>query len=160
MNTKTQESSPDKTGEEAKCAAAESERNKHTDAIIYSSSRKKIVVAGPGTGKTHLFEEILKGKSNTLTLTFVNALVEYLSLKFCGLSKVKTLHSFALEKMNEATGGDIKVYPRLTEVISNDARILLNEEIDFEDKFHNQTAEEKHIAFYKSRKKYYGGCYW
>jgi superfamily II DNA or RNA helicase len=29
--------------------------------ILKSAARKKIVVAGPGTGKTHLFKELLKG---------------------------------------------------------------------------------------------------
>ncbi|MFZ0034119.1 MAG: UvrD-helicase domain-containing protein [Sedimentisphaerales bacterium] len=151
-----------KTGffyQEDKYETAKRKRKEHTDAVVNSSSNKKIVVAGPGTGKTHLFESILKGKSNALTLTFVNALVEDLSLEFCGLSKVKTLHSFALEIMNEATEGDVKVFPRLTEIISKDAKILLKEEIDFEHLFYNKTAEQKHIDFYKGRKKYYGGYY-
>ena len=39
-------------------AQAKSERQKHVDAILNSPSRKKIVVAGPGTGKTYLFKEI------------------------------------------------------------------------------------------------------
>ena len=58
------------------------ERQKYIDAILSSPSRNKIVVAGPGTGKTYLFKEVVKGKTNTLTLTFVNALVEDLSLEF------------------------------------------------------------------------------
>ncbi len=145
--------------EEGKYATAKRKRKEHVDAIVNSPSNKKIVVAGPGTGKTHLFEKILEGKTKTLTLTFVNALVEDLSLKFCELSKVRTLHSFALEIMKKATKGDIKVYPRLTKVISNDAKILLKKEIDFEKLFQNKTAEEKEIDFYKRRKKYYGGCY-
>lgn len=163
-----------KTGffyQEDKYEAAIRKRKEHTDAIVNSSSNKKIVVAGPGAGKTYLFEQILEGKSDTLTLTFVNALVEDLSLEFCGRSKVRTLHSFAREIMNaakkEAKKGTeekaeeeyIKVFPRLTEVISKDAKILLEEEINFEHLFHNKAAEKKHIDFYKSRKKYYGGYY-
>lgn len=41
-----------------------------------ANARNKIVLAGPGTGKTTLFRTVLAGKANTLTLTFVNALVE------------------------------------------------------------------------------------
>ena len=38
---------------------AKEERKKHVDAVLKSQSKKKIVVAGPGTGKTHLFKEVL-----------------------------------------------------------------------------------------------------
>lgn len=42
-------------------------RGKQVEAILLSKSLKKVVVAGPGTGKTYLFKEILKGKKKTLT---------------------------------------------------------------------------------------------
>lgn len=158
MNIKAEESISDKTLDKDEYGAAERKRKEYIDAVLQSDSNKKIVVAGPGTGKTYLFERILEGKKNVLTLTFVNSLVEDLSLEFCGLSEVKTLHGFALGIMNKATSGDIKVFPKLSKVIKEDARILLNEEIDFDDLFQNKTAEEKHIKFYKRRKKYYG-CY-
>ena len=159
MTLKDNKTSSESKITEATYAAAEQKRKEHVDAVVNSSSNKKIVVAGPGTGKTYLFEQILKGKSNTLTLTFVNALLEDLSLEFCGRSEVRTLHSFALEIMNEAKKEDITIFPRLTEIISKDARFLLKEEIDFEHVFHNKTAEQKHIDFYKARKDYYGGYY-
>jgi hypothetical protein len=57
------------------------ERQRHVDTILSSRAYKKLVVAGPGTGKTNLFKTILNGKNNTLTLTFVNALVADLSLE-------------------------------------------------------------------------------
>jgi len=145
--------------EENRYATAKREREEHVNAVLNSSSNKKIVVAGPGTGKTYLFERILKGKTKTLTLTFVNALVEDLSLEFCGLSDVRTLHGFARSVLKKAKLEDIKIFPKLTEVIKEDAKILLDEEIDFENLFHNKTAEEKHTEFYKRRKKYYEGRY-
>ena len=46
-----------------KYTKARNERQKHVDAIVNSPSRKKIVVGGPGTGKTYLFKRILEGKS-------------------------------------------------------------------------------------------------
>jgi len=67
------------------------DRQAFIEKILISKSNKKIIVAGPGTGKTYLFKKILKGKNNTLTLTFVNALVEDLSLELCGISEVKVL---------------------------------------------------------------------
>jgi hypothetical protein len=74
---------------EDKYTRAQKERQKYIDAVLSSSSKKKIVVAGPGTGKTFLFKKVLQGKSKTLTLTFVNSLVEDLSLELNGISDVK-----------------------------------------------------------------------
>lgn len=139
-----------------KYAIAQLEREKHVDAILHSTSSRKIVVAGPGTGKTHLFKTILEGKNQTLTLTFVNSLVEDLSLDLCGISVVKTLHGFALGVMKKATGKNIKLFPKLGHVIREDASILLGESIDFDYLFHNRDDENKHIEFYKKRKDFYG----
>src|SRR5690242_15821923 len=89
------------------------------DAVMQSSARKKVVVAGPGTGKTHLFKQVLAGKTDCLTLTFVNSLVEDLSLDLCGLSEVRTLHSFArseLAKILKGSGG-VEVFPKLARVV-------------------------------------------
>src|SRR5208337_3135846 len=85
----------DEPMEEGKYGIATRKRQEHTDAVNRSPSSKKIVVAGPGTGKTYLFKSILEGKKNPLTLTFVHSLVDDLSLDLFGLSEVKTLHGFA-----------------------------------------------------------------
>ncbi|MDZ4063607.1 MAG: UvrD-helicase domain-containing protein, partial [Coriobacteriia bacterium] len=46
--------------------------------VLDSTSRKKLVVAGPGAGKTTLFQRVLEsldaGSRNCLALTFVNNL--------------------------------------------------------------------------------------
>lgn len=142
-----------------KYAKVEKESKRHIDAIIGSSSKKKIVVAGPGTGKTYLFKEILDGKKNTLTLTFIRSLVEELSLELYGLSEVKTLHSFAHSKLSGATRGNIKVYQKLEKIIKEDAKILLGNEVDFDRLFHNRDDDNELIEFYKKRKKYYDEHY-
>ena len=137
-----------------KYAKARNERQKFVLAILASPEHKKIVVAGPGTGKTYLFKTILEGKKNTLTLTFVNSLVEDLSLELCGLSDVKTLHSFARSVVSKAKKS-IRVFPKLSEVIKEDARVLLGEDIDFDAIFHDRDDGNKHIDFYRKRKDYY-----
>jgi len=152
MNMKNENYSEDKY------IKAQTERQKYVDAVLNSQAIKKIVVAGPGTGKTFLFSEVLKDKNKTLTLTFVNALVEDLSLELCGLSEVKTLHSFARGSLGTATK-DVKVFPKLSEVIKDDAKILLNKEIDFDSIFHNRDDDNEHIEFYKKRKDYYDNHY-
>jgi len=139
---------------EDRYARAYAERQQHIDAILASPSTKKIVVAGPGTGKTFLFKKALEGKGNTLTLTFVNSLVEDLSLELCGMSEVRTLHSFARSVL-----GNPKLFPKLSPVIAEDAAILLNQEIDFDKLFHNRKDNSEHIVFYKNRKNYYDRHY-
>jgi ATP-dependent exoDNAse (exonuclease V) beta subunit len=136
-----------------KYAESKAERQRYIDKILHSKSPKKIVVAGPGTGKTFLFKEILKDKKTALTLTFVNSLVEDLSLELCGLSDVKTLHGFARGIMSQATG-NAKIFSKLSQVIKEDAETA--KEIDFDSLFHNMAEESEHIAFYKARKTFYG----
>lgn len=142
-----------------KYARAKTDRSTHVRLILNSQSRKKVVVAGPGTGKTFLFKEILQGKGNCLTLTFVNALVEDLSLELNGLSEVRTLHSFARNLLRSLTKKDIRIAPKLPEVIKEDAMILLKKEVDFNRLFHERDDENEHIEFYKQRKNYYGDYY-
>lgn len=137
---------------------AKRDRQSFVDEILNSPSRRKIVVAGPGTGKTHLFKQILESKRKTLTLTFVNSLVEDLSLELYGLSDVKTLHSFARGVLS-SVADNVKIFPKLSEVIKEDARILLNKQIDFDYLFHNRDDENAYIKFYKSRKNYYDEHY-
>ncbi|MFI5330144.1 MAG: UvrD-helicase domain-containing protein, partial [Desulfobaccales bacterium] len=133
---------------------AKNERQRHVDKVLNSTSMRKIVVGGPGTGKTHLFKKILERKNNSLTLTFVNSLVEDLSLELCGLSDVRTLHSFAYSVLNKHSGG-VKIFPKLSEIIKEDAQLLLNNEVDFDKLFYNRQDNNEYIDFYKKRRKYY-----
>src|ERR1017187_2036026 len=142
-------------GSEDKYAKAKRQREEYVDAVLNSNSRKKIVVDGPGTGKTHLFKRILEKQKGALTLTFVNALVEELSLDLCGLSDGRTLHGFARSMLRKATGKENRSFPKLSEVIRQDAKVLLKEEINFNYLFHNREDGNSHIQFYKKRKDYY-----
>ncbi len=49
-----------------KYAETKADRQRYIDMVLQSKARKKIVVAGPGTGKTFLFKEILKDKTTAL----------------------------------------------------------------------------------------------
>ncbi len=141
---------------EDRYARAKSEREAHVQAVLNSNAHKKIVVAGPGTGKTHLFKKVLQGKEGTLTLTFVNSLVEDLSLELCGISEVRTLHSYARTILSKANKAGTRIFPKLSHVIKNDAKILLTQDIDFDKIFHNRDDGNNHVLFYKARKDYYG----
>lgn len=138
---------------------AKNERQKYFDAILNSPLKKKIVVAGPGTGKTFLFGEVSKKSGGEpLTLTFINALVDDLSLGLFGLSTVKTLHGFSIGLLREKIGA--KIFPKLSEVIQKDALILIGKkDINFDKIFQEGKGKKDIFDFYKERKDYYGKYY-
>jgi superfamily I DNA/RNA helicase len=138
---------------------AKADRNKQTEDIQKSLDKKKVIVAGPGTGKTYLFQNLLKTKSNNLALTFVNALVDELSLSLFELSEVRTLHGYALSILWKK---GCKLFPKLPNIIEEDAQILINEKIkniDFKSLFQQKPIDEKLLEYYKQRKDYYGKYY-
>jgi superfamily I DNA/RNA helicase len=139
-------------------ASAEADRRRFVDAVVNSAAQKKIVVAGPGTGKTHLFKRILQNKKKAPTLTFVNSLVEDLSLELYGLSDVKTLHGYARGLLSQLTGS-AKVFPKLSEAIGEDAKIVLGRAIDFDKLFHDRDDNNPDVKFYSARRKYYDNFY-
>ena len=144
------------TTDKDKHTVARLDRQRHVDAVVRSLADKKLVVAGPGTGKTYLFRTLLQGKNNLLTLTFVNALVEDLSLELFGLSDVRTLHGFARRQLKRVTQQDVPVFPKLSEVIKQDAGILLSASVDFDYLFHNRIDTNGWLDFYERRRTYYG----
>lgn len=137
---------------------AKAERQKCVDAILSSTAAKKVVVAGPGTGKTLLFKEILKGKKNALALTFVTSLVEDLTLDLLGLAEVRTLHGYAL-KVVRSVNQEMQIFPKLSRVIREDALVLLEQDVDFDSIFANRDDSNELIKFYRKRKLYYGDWY-
>ncbi len=137
---------------------AQRERGASTEVILASKARKKIVVAGPGTGKTFLFRRLLEGKNRTLTLTFTNALVEDLSLGLRKSSKtpeIRTLHGFALSILPGLSGGEVKVFPRLLVVIREDAQILTGADINFDQLFRTLSIKVPTLGLYEKRRGYY-----
>lgn len=132
------------------------DRKKYFDAILNSEAAYKVVVAGPGTGKTFLFNKLIESKPYSIILTFINSLVEDLSLELYGLTDVRTLHGFARSILSKLTRQSIKIFPKLSDVIKEDALILLEEEIEFEKLLYRNELKEKYLEFYSVRKNYYG----
>lgn len=65
-------------------------------AILASDSARKLVVAGPGTGKTHTFRELLsEAGDNNLALTFLRNLVSDLEESLQQVAAVYSFHGFA-----------------------------------------------------------------
>jgi len=131
------------------------EKDAFVKSIIDAESAKKIIVSGPGTGKTYLFKKILEEKRNCLTLSFVNSLIDDLSLELYGLSTVKTLHGFARSELSRIAGKGIEISPKISKVIKEDALFLQDMEYRFEKIFHELTDNKDAIEFYRKRRLYY-----
>jgi superfamily I DNA/RNA helicase len=62
-------------GTEQEYARLEADREASLDAILSSAAPKKLIVAGPGTGKTFTFKAALERAGGGVALTFIRALV-------------------------------------------------------------------------------------
>ena len=138
-----------------KYEAAEAERTKYVNNILASKADKKVVVAGPGTGKTFLFKKVLNGKTKTLTLSFVNSLVDDLSLELFGISEVRTLHSFGRSELSKILKKEVNIYSKLPAIIRHDFQILTGGDIEFDVLFHERDDANPNLAFYEARRNYY-----
>lgn len=102
------------------------EREADVDKIKLSTHPRKVVVAGPGTGKSFLFTELIQkkraeGKHNFLAITFIGKLSDALADDLCGLAKTTTMHSFARELVLNSVSG-YTYYPRIYDVIAEDLK--------------------------------------
>lgn len=112
-------------------------------------------MAGPGTGKTFLFKKVLNGKTKTLTLSFVNSLVDDLSLELYGISEVRTLHSFGRSELSKILKKEVNIYSKLPAIIREDFQILTGGDIEFDVLFHERDDSNPNLAFYEARRNYY-----
>lgn len=138
----------------------EEERNKLTKRILESKHPKKIIVSGPGTGKTYTFYELFKRKQgNYLTLTFINNLAEKLKKDLEGIAKSRTFHSFCKELLHkidhEGIKDDFVLFPKLELIIKSDARLIYDKDPNFSRSFKRLDNESKNILFFLKRSNYY-----
>ena len=112
----------------------EQELQAATDRILQSNSRKKLIVAGPGTGKTFIFGELLQQAAGQpdqrLVLTFINNLKDDLERSLGHLAHVATLHGYCQRllyqhaELRGGLSGDFRCYPGLVSLIKQDWRWL------------------------------------
>lgn len=137
-------------------------------AILTSNDRHKLIVAGPGTGKTYTFGEILRRSGGgSLIITFLKNLVRDMKNDLGGLADVRTFHSFARKTLHRNPYGGIDAgftfFPKLGHIVASDVQILeecglprssysLNE---FEEAFRSLIEEDGRIDLFISRANYY-----
>ena len=103
------------------------ERSNDSDKILNSEHPRKVVLAGPGTGKTYLFKEAIRkkkeqGGQNFLAITFIGNLSDELADELAGLADTTTLHGFARGLVLENHSAEWEYYPRMGDVIREDLK--------------------------------------
>jgi superfamily I DNA/RNA helicase len=146
-------------------SAEEAELRAAIEAVLRSPSRKKLVIAGPGTGKTRLFKEMLELASGEpdqrVVLTLINNLKDDLEKDLDGLAQVFTLHSYCLGLLHRdpALRGSLSPHlrccPGLASLIADDWELInVSKAPQFVGEMRG-LAEENHIQFYLARSHYY-----
>lgn len=133
---------------------------KYLKAIVNYDCSKKVIISGPGTGKSHLFQEISEtvqknGGNKILILSFINELVNNLAKDFHGIVEVevRTLHSFALSRLPSKLN---KFYLNIESIIEEDYKIMHDgKEINFGKILCNLIDNREALDFYSKRRKYY-----
>lgn len=104
------------------------------DRVLASKAPKKLVVAGPGAGKTTLFKKLLEAAPGSadqrLVLTFINNLKADLDRSLGEIASVFTLHGYCQhllrlhEPLRNGLTAEFRCYPGLVSLIKQDWEFL------------------------------------
>jgi hypothetical protein len=130
--------------------------------IISCVADKRLIVSGPGTGKTFTFQEALKATgAKGLALTFIRNLVTDLTDSLDELADVYSFHGFCKHLMHQhdvAGLNDGDYYPPLFLLLVHDIFLLSGDNIDTRDvelHFHDLAEQDGLIARVLERADYY-----
>ncbi|MEW5799883.1 MAG: UvrD-helicase domain-containing protein, partial [Bacteroidota bacterium] len=131
-------------------------RKESLDAILNSKAKKKIIVAGPGTGKTFTFKKVLELKRDgeNIAMTFIRKLSEDMALSLDGLAEVKTFHAYCKKILHEQNGR-VELVPYLSQIVEKDSEILEDHYSNFDEQFQCLNEGSKEVGFYLRRGDYY-----
>jgi ATP-dependent DNA helicase UvrD/PcrA len=146
-------------------SAEEVELQGAIEAVLASPSPKKLVIAGPGTGKTRLFALMLNlaqgGRDQRIVLTFINNLRDDLENDLGEMARVYTLHSYCLGLLyrHPALRGplsqDFVCCPGLASLIADDYEFICSANAPHFVREMRALADEGGIQFYLDRGAYY-----
>jgi len=117
------------TTEHADDKTMAAERASRLEAILSSGAAKKVIVAGPGTGKSFTFKQVMgRVDGEVLVLSFLGNLVRDLQNDLGDRASVRTFHSYSrglLHNMDVAgiTRG-VDYFPNLASILDTDVRLL------------------------------------
>lgn len=134
--------------------------------ILASKSPKRLVVAGPGAGKTTVFRKLLDGSAGSaddrLVLTFINNLKADLEGSLGDAAGVLTLHGYCQQLLHRHEGlrgglsADFRCYPGLASLIKQDWEYLRRSKAPlFVDLMRHLDCPAEQENFYLERANYY-----
>ena len=126
------------------------------DRIIESNDSKIVIVAGAGTGKTFIFNQILKHHpgSNTMVLTFLNLLKQDMLKSIEDNAQVKTLHQYCIGILYSKLG-EIELYSKPSCLIRSDAIYFERTPIDYSAGMRTLNIGKDDIEFFETRCRFY-----
>jgi|GEM_PF-568402 len=146
------------------CSESFNRREEAVAKILESAHERRLIVAGPGTGKTYTFRKVLENLpegSRAVVFTLINNLADDLrDLQLIDGRDVGTFtfHGFCKNLFYQAPGGegDFAYTGALQALIEDDARALGMEfEIPFEQAFAELLEGEASLVFFLRRADYY-----
>lgn len=104
-------------------------RERATAGVVDSDHRLRVIVAGPGTGKTTTFERaILRRGTGSLALTFLKTLSGELQDKLSHCATGSTFHAYAKQRIHSLSPPGLSphfsLYPALAEIQAQDIAVL------------------------------------
>ncbi len=135
------------------CIDQSADRDSYIQLVLASESDKRLIVAGPGTGKTTLFQMILSQAKtkNNLVMTFINKLTEDMKCSLSDKAKVQTFHSYSVGLLHKFLP-KWRNYPAIDQIIESD--IGLKAQV-MGSIFHNLDESNPRIKLYLKRALYY-----
>jgi ATP-dependent DNA helicase UvrD/PcrA len=146
----------------------DADRAAATQAIINSPAPKRVIVAGPGTGKSFTFRAALAkaiadaGGGRGLALTFIRNLVADLAKDLGDLADVFTFHGYCKHLMHSHDVAGLQsgaYYPPLLELVVEDVQVLGERTMtpdDVNERLHNLDMSDDVIDVALARADYYG----
>lgn len=129
--------------------------------ILESDAPKKLIVAGPGTGKTYTFKVLLEraAQSRNLAVTFINNLASDLSRELGSMADARTFHSFSkwmLHRMpSTGLSHEFQIYPDLAQIITEDFEILGRRLAKWDTLFRARSNDRENIDPFLERSNFY-----
>jgi superfamily I DNA/RNA helicase len=136
-------------------------------AIVNSSSDKRVIVAGPGTGKTFTFKEVIRSFTSprsVLIFTLINNLADDLRTDFHDEKyeavEVTTFHGYCKRLLYSKLGVDSIYFPELPQLIAQDAGLLGYKWTikDFSEAFADIAGDSPALKFFLKRATFYNAA--